>query len=161
MDDFSETDLTDLSWDEDILGAGYRAATLDLGEDPDGEGTAVATLVRADHAIQATGEDPTARPALLWVHGMSDYFFHTHVAERCAEEGYPSTPWTCASAGAPTAPASTGTTPATSPTTTPSSPPRRGCWRASTARWCRSPTPLAASWRRCGWTTCNARIQSC
>lgn len=89
MDDFSETDLTDLSWDEDILGAGYRAATLNLGEDPDGEGTAVATLVRADHAVQATGDDPTARPALLWVHGMSDYFFHTHVAERCAEEGYP------------------------------------------------------------------------
>ena len=33
-------------WTEDILGAGYERRTIELGQDPDGEGEITATLVR-------------------------------------------------------------------------------------------------------------------
>ena len=32
---------------------------------------------------------PTGKPALLWVHGMSDYFFQQHVAKHYVAQGYP------------------------------------------------------------------------
>ncbi|MFH0410794.1 alpha/beta hydrolase [Corynebacterium sp. L4756] len=62
-------------WQPDILGEPYQSLTLDLGENQ-------ATLVRY------VPEDITERPALLWVHGMTDYFFQTHVAEYFHEKGY-------------------------------------------------------------------------
>lgn len=68
-------------WDEDILGADYACTTIDLGEDPDGEGSITASLVK--HC--ACPAQPQA--AMLWIHGMSDYFFHTHIAAWCAEHG--------------------------------------------------------------------------
>lgn len=77
-------------WKTDILGEDYQAATLDLGEDPDGQGEVFATLVR----YRPGGQDPAKdhpsppRPALLWVHGMTDYFFQEHVARHFFENGY-------------------------------------------------------------------------
>ncbi|QPK82583.1 alpha/beta hydrolase [Corynebacterium qintianiae] len=65
-----------LEWSEDLLGAGYESTTLQFG---DGQ----AVLVRA------LPDEPTGKPALLWVHGMSDYFFQTHVAEHFVQQGFP------------------------------------------------------------------------
>lgn len=62
-------------WTPDLLGPSYRRRELPLGVDPDGQGPISATLVRHEGAP----ERPVA--ALLVVHGLSDYFFHTHLAE--------------------------------------------------------------------------------
>ena len=63
-------------WAQDVLGPDYQALTLDLGSDD--EGPVVATVVRY--------RPPTpqiVRPAraVLYVHGWSDYFFQTELAE--------------------------------------------------------------------------------
>ena len=73
-----------LEWSEDLLGPDFQAATLELGTDPDGEGDVCATLVRYCPAANAHDD----RPALVWVHGMTDYFFHEHVARYFYELGY-------------------------------------------------------------------------
>lgn len=63
-------------WTPDVLGDDYQQVRIDLGEDPDGEGQIEAVLVRHRSA------EKTSQPqAALWVHGMTDYFFQTHVAE--------------------------------------------------------------------------------
>jgi alpha-beta hydrolase superfamily lysophospholipase len=63
----------------DILGPLYERHTMELGEDD--EGPVVATLVRRP-ANAAT------RRAVLWVHGWSDYFFQTHVADYFVDRGF-------------------------------------------------------------------------
>ncbi|MCV7300261.1 alpha/beta hydrolase [Mycobacterium barrassiae] len=68
-------------WEPDVL-AGYRQQTFDLGPDPDGEGNLVATLVRRGEAR------PTASHAVLVVHGFTDYFFHTQLADHFADRGF-------------------------------------------------------------------------
>jgi len=68
------------TWEPDVL-AGYWQRTLALGADPDGEGQIVATLVRR-------GEAPTAQDAVLVVHGFTDYFFHTELADHFADRGF-------------------------------------------------------------------------
>lgn len=79
--------INELAWAEDILGPDFQSVPLELGADPDGEGDVRATLVR-----YCPGGDANAayddRPALVWVHGMTDYFFHSHVAEYFYEQGY-------------------------------------------------------------------------
>jgi alpha-beta hydrolase superfamily lysophospholipase len=72
-------------WKPDVLGVGYDQRTLPLGPDPDGEGEAVATLVRytPDSGAAAT------EPAVLYVHGFTDYFFQRHLAEHFAGRGHP------------------------------------------------------------------------
>lgn len=75
-----------LDWRPDILGTGFEACDLDLGPDPEGEGRAVATLVR--HLPEDAPADFAQRPALLWISGMTDYFFQVHVAEYFHEQGY-------------------------------------------------------------------------
>ena len=74
-------------WVPDFLGKGFTATTLELGTDPDGETDIYATVVRFD---PSEGADASfaARPAVLWVHGMTDYFFQAHVAEALHAEGY-------------------------------------------------------------------------
>lgn len=72
---------TDPKWTPDLLGPSYRRRELPLGEDPDGEGEIAATLVRHEDAPA----EPTA--VVLVVHGLSDYFFHTHLAEFLAARG--------------------------------------------------------------------------
>ncbi len=67
-------------WVPDVL-PGYWQRTIPLGLDPVGEGEIVATLVRR-------GEPSDARHAVLAVHGYTDYFFHTELADHFAERGF-------------------------------------------------------------------------
>jgi alpha-beta hydrolase superfamily lysophospholipase len=62
----------------DILGAPYERRTIDLGSDD--EGPVVATLVRR------RAPEPTRR-AVLYVHGFTDYFFQTHLADFFVNQG--------------------------------------------------------------------------
>ncbi|WP_435737819.1 alpha/beta hydrolase [Cellulosimicrobium sp. PMB13] len=70
-------------WQPDVLGDDYEQLTLPLA--PDDEGDVVATLVRRRRAGDATGARPTGDPEpyldVLYVHGWSDYFFQTELAE--------------------------------------------------------------------------------
>lgn len=87
-----------LQWKQDILGTGFQAAALPLGADPDGEGEVEATLIRytgtandADEATDRQDAEHTGldnRVAVVWVHGMTDYFFQAHVAKHFHEKGY-------------------------------------------------------------------------
>jgi alpha-beta hydrolase superfamily lysophospholipase len=70
-----------LDWQPDTL-EGYRQHVFDLGPDPDGEGTVVAVLVRRE---PLAGE--SVRGAVLYLHGFSDYFFQTELADYFAERG--------------------------------------------------------------------------
>jgi alpha-beta hydrolase superfamily lysophospholipase len=56
----------------DVLGAPYERQTIELRAD--GEGPVTATLVRR------RAETPT-RTAVLYLHGFTDYFFQTHLAD--------------------------------------------------------------------------------
>lgn len=83
----------DESWQPDVLGADYQQRVLPLGADPDGEGDVVATLVRyrpERTAPETPVEDAagTATPAVLYLHGFTDYFFQQHVAEHFAARGH-------------------------------------------------------------------------
>ncbi|ODQ92614.1 alpha/beta hydrolase [Mycolicibacterium flavescens] len=53
-----------------------------LGADPDGEGDLVATLVRRGDP------DASAAHAVLLVHGFTDYFFNTELADHFAARGF-------------------------------------------------------------------------
>lgn len=70
-----------LSWEPDEL-PDYHRHTLALGRDPDGEGELVATIVRRGEAR------PDARHVVLLVHGFTDYFFHTELADHLAARGF-------------------------------------------------------------------------
>lgn len=61
---------------------GYWRHTITLGADPDGEGELVATVVRRGEP------DPSARHAVLLVHGFTDYFFNTELADHFAARGF-------------------------------------------------------------------------
>jgi alpha-beta hydrolase superfamily lysophospholipase len=61
---------------------GYSQHTFGLGPDPDGEGDLFATLVRRD------GGPPGPTHAVLLVHGFTDYFFHTELADYFAGRGF-------------------------------------------------------------------------
>lgn len=80
---FTATDMNELNWTVDDLGEDFRRATIPLGPDPDDEGEIEAVLVKVEP------DEVTGKPALLWVHGMSDYFFQAHVAEHYTAMGYP------------------------------------------------------------------------
>ena len=69
------------AWETDVL-PGYHQRTIELGADPDGEGDLYATLVRR------TQRAPAARRAVLAVHGYTDYFFNTELADRFAAHGF-------------------------------------------------------------------------
>jgi len=64
----------------DVL-PGYSRCTIPLGPDPDGEGDIVATLTRR-------GETTGAEHAVLALHGYTDYFFHTELADHFAGRGF-------------------------------------------------------------------------
>jgi len=67
-------------WVDDVL-AGYRQATLPLGADPDGEGELFATLVR-------TADSTPSSSVVLAVHGYTDYFFNTELADHFTARGW-------------------------------------------------------------------------
>ncbi|BBY29377.1 alpha/beta hydrolase [Mycolicibacterium sediminis] len=68
------------TWEPDVL-PDYWQQTLPLGPDPDGEGDLVATLVRR-------GAGGPADLAIVALHGYTDYFFHTELADRFAARGF-------------------------------------------------------------------------
>src|SRR5215472_16959832 len=76
--------MSDLDWKPDILGAGYSQLVLDLGADPDGEGTVEAVLIRREPRDDEAAE---AKGAVLYVHGFTDYFFQTDLADFLAARG--------------------------------------------------------------------------
>lgn len=67
-------------WVPDVL-PGYWQHTIPLGHDPDGEGDIAATLIRR-------GEITGADHAVLAVHGYTDYFFQTALAEHFAGRSF-------------------------------------------------------------------------
>ncbi|PXA73287.1 alpha/beta hydrolase [Cryobacterium arcticum] len=73
--------MAELGWEDDLLGEHYQRRTLPL--DSDAEGEVVATLVR--YRPPLTDLVPPFAPArgtdVLYVHGWSDYFFQTGLAE--------------------------------------------------------------------------------
>lgn len=71
-------------WVPDVL-PGYWQRTIPLGLDPDGEGDIVATLTRRG---TAAGRHAETSHAVLAVHGYTDYFFHTELAEHFADRGF-------------------------------------------------------------------------
>ncbi|WP_225330149.1 MULTISPECIES: alpha/beta hydrolase [unclassified Mycobacterium] len=73
-------------WVPDVL-PGYWQRTIALGCDPAGEGDIVATLIRRGPA-QADGQTGPAMRAVLAVHGYTDYFFHTELADHFAARGF-------------------------------------------------------------------------
>jgi alpha-beta hydrolase superfamily lysophospholipase len=73
--------MLDLDWQPDIL-EGYRQHVFELGPDPDGEGDAAAVLVRREPQV---GE--RIHGAVLYVHGWTDYFFQTELADFFAARG--------------------------------------------------------------------------
>ena len=68
-------------WVPDVL-PGYWQRTIPLGSDPVGEGDIVATLIRRG---EPTGAD---HHAVLAVHGYTDYFFNTALADHFADRGF-------------------------------------------------------------------------
>ncbi|OMC03939.1 alpha/beta hydrolase [Mycobacterium sp. NS-7484] len=77
-------------WEPDVL-PGFWQHTIDGGADPDGEGHLVATLVRHGAGGAKTGQSAGGAQsghAVLALHGYTDYFFHTELAERFAERGF-------------------------------------------------------------------------
>lgn len=79
--------MTTMHWQTDVLGPQWSSLTIPLGSDIPGEPAPVATLVRRASAGQRTAHDPD-QPAILYVHGFVDYFFHQHVGDFFANRGY-------------------------------------------------------------------------
>jgi len=67
-------------WARDVLGEGFEARTLPLDDDEEGE--VVATIVRHTR----TSKRPVSH-AVLYLHGWSDYFFQSELAEYWTERG--------------------------------------------------------------------------
>jgi len=74
---------TAATWDEDVL-PGYWQHTIALGPDPDGEGELFATLVRRGADVKAA----PVRHAVVALHGYTDYFFNTELADHFAARGF-------------------------------------------------------------------------
>lgn len=72
----------DDEWAPDVLGPGYAARRLALADDD--EGPVVATLVRY---APPTPEAVRPARAVLYLHGWSDYFFQTELAELWNAQG--------------------------------------------------------------------------
>ncbi len=68
-------------WIADELGEGYEQLTISLGNDPDGEGAIDATLVRRTPPA-------SVEAAVVYVHGLSDYFFQTELADFFTDRGF-------------------------------------------------------------------------
>lgn len=91
--------MNSVEWRTDLLGPDFQACEIPLGTDPDGEGEITATLIRHSPAAgpSAAGhsasdhEQTQAAPAphaVLYLHGFTDYFFQSHVAEHFAAQGF-------------------------------------------------------------------------
>ncbi|OJV96369.1 MAG: alpha/beta hydrolase [Microbacterium sp. 67-17] len=72
-------------WLPDLLGGRFRQRTLSLGSDAEGE--IVATLVRLLPSWPASWTGRLRDVDVLYVHGWSDYFFQTSLAQWWADRG--------------------------------------------------------------------------
>lgn len=75
-------------WRPDVLGQGYRAITFEFESDLGTERPETATLIRAPKPglwSRITGS--LKNTDVLYVHGWSDYFFQTHVADFWRDRG--------------------------------------------------------------------------
>jgi alpha-beta hydrolase superfamily lysophospholipase len=72
------------TWQPDVLD-GYWQCTIPLGPDPDDEGEIVATLIRKGPVEDSA---TSAKHAVLAVHGYTDYFFNTELAEAVTARGF-------------------------------------------------------------------------
>lgn len=70
----------------DILGAPYTAETIDLGRDS--EGPLYATLVHRPAEGRRENQQKGTGPAVLYLHGFVDYFFHKDLGSWWAQRGY-------------------------------------------------------------------------
>lgn len=76
------------SWQPDVLGRGYQALRLMLNDEERAGEKTPATIIRAPQPSQWSSRfGLTARTDVLFVHGWSDYFFQTHVADFWRERG--------------------------------------------------------------------------
>ena len=87
------TSVSELEFGPDELGEGFSYHYVEMGKDPDREAPVRFTLVRFQPAQDASGVELSqaefsSRPAILLVHGMTDYFFQRHVAEYFTDLGY-------------------------------------------------------------------------
>jgi alpha-beta hydrolase superfamily lysophospholipase len=74
------------AWRPDVLGEPFEQLTLPLR--PDAEGEVVATLVRySPHPRLRLRHGPAADADVLYVHGWSDYFFQTELADFWHDQG--------------------------------------------------------------------------
>lgn len=78
---------TEVPFSPDVLGTGFDRHFIEMGADPDGEAPVRCTLIRFK-PDSLSDKDFYSRPAMLFVHGMNDYFFQIHVAEHFTEAGY-------------------------------------------------------------------------
>jgi alpha-beta hydrolase superfamily lysophospholipase len=72
-------------WVPDVL-PGYWQYTIALGPDPAGEGEILATLIRRGPRTADVG---VPAHAVLAVHGYTDYFFNSALADHFADRGFP------------------------------------------------------------------------
>jgi alpha-beta hydrolase superfamily lysophospholipase len=78
----------DQRWHPDFLGAGFEALTMALTPDESDDEAVTATLVRATKPSGFASVFGDARQTdVLYVHGWSDYFFQTHVADFWRRKG--------------------------------------------------------------------------
>lgn len=75
-------------WRPDFLGGGFQALTIPLDSDERGEEAMTATLIRAPkpNRFKSLFGD-SAHVDVLYVHGWSDYFFQTYVADFWRQRG--------------------------------------------------------------------------
>ncbi len=78
------TKVSAVDFRTDILGEPYQAVDLPLT--PDDEGEVTATLVR--RRAHPNGAAEGTRRAVLYVHGYTDYFFQTHLADFYVDRGF-------------------------------------------------------------------------
>jgi alpha-beta hydrolase superfamily lysophospholipase len=71
------------TWEPDVLD-GFWQYTIPLGADPDDEGEIVATLIGKREPSSAS----SAKHAVLAVHGYTDYFFNTELADAFNARGF-------------------------------------------------------------------------
>jgi alpha-beta hydrolase superfamily lysophospholipase len=74
-------------WVPDVL-PGYWQRTIPLGPDPHGEGDIATTLIRRGDDMPSAGNGAAVDHAVLAVHGYTDYFFHTELADHFADRGF-------------------------------------------------------------------------
>ncbi|RAV31249.1 alpha/beta fold hydrolase, partial [Corynebacterium heidelbergense] len=78
--------VASLVFEPDDLGPGFQRHFVEMGPDPDGETPVRLALIR--YRPDESDCNFFHRPAVIFIHGMTDYFFHAHVAHELHARGY-------------------------------------------------------------------------